>query len=137
MNSDEILISSAIVWRETQRKINTHVAIAAIGIITEFEMKSKKSRKSIPNTLIPPNTLYPSDDKDPSPTMITVINSVAEIRPIPNSSSKVETADSANAIALVNAAMKTNKKKAIPAIVPSPMLAKTFGIVTNINDGPT
>ena len=57
LNSDDILISSSILLSVTECKMSTQVAIAAIGIITEFEIKSKKSRKSIPNSLILPKTL--------------------------------------------------------------------------------
>ena len=39
-------------------------------------------------------------------------------------------------MALVRAANKTNRKNKIPMILPKPMLAKMFGIVINISDGP-
>ena len=53
-----------------------------------------------------------------------------------SSSWKVETALSAKAIAEVSAAKKTKAKKRIPTTRPKPMLAKIFGIVINIREGP-
>ena len=37
---------------------------------------------------------------------------------------------------LVTAANSTNRKNRIPAMVPKPMLANTFGMVMNISAGP-
>ena len=48
----------------------------------------------------------------------------------------METADSVNAIAEVNAANNTSTKNRIPITVPIPILAKIFGMVINIRDGP-
>ena len=53
-----------------------------------------------------------------------------------NSSSKVETALSVRAMELVRAAKSTSTKNITPVSVPKPMLAKTFGIVMNMRDGP-
>lgn len=48
----------------------------------------------------------------------------------------METALSVSAIELVSAAHKTRKKKSIPTNDPIFMLAKTFGMVMNISEGP-
>ena len=54
----------------------------------------------------------------------------------PSSSSAVETTLSASAIALVSAASRTSTKNRMPRAEPSGMLENTFGIVTNISEGP-
>ena len=72
----------------------------------------------------------------PSATMMTPTSTVAFLRSQPNSSSNVETALSVRAIELVTAANSTSTKNSTPTTVPSPMLAKTFGIVMNISAGP-
>ena len=53
-----------------------------------------------------------------------------------NSSSKVDTALSVNAMELVIAANNTNRKNKIPTAVPNPIFANTFGMVINISAGP-
>ena len=52
------------------------------------------------------------------------------------SSCRVETLVSKREIALVSAAKKNIRKNAMPTGVPSPMLAKIFGSVMNVSDGP-
>ena len=68
--------------------------------------------------------------------MIAASTSVAFLRFQPSSSSNVETALSVSAIELVTAANNTSKKNKIPAAVPKPILANTFGRVINISAGP-
>ena len=75
-----------------------HVAIAAIGIITEFVMKSKKSRNCIPIIVTFASGPYPRQERLPSDTIITASTSVAFLRFHPSSSSNVETALSVSAI---------------------------------------
>ena len=87
-----------------------HVAIAAIGIITEFVMKSKKSRNCIPRILKSASGPYPRQERVPRRIMITPIKTVDFLRLQCNSSSNVETALSVSAIELVTAANSTNKK---------------------------
>lgn len=54
-----------------------HVAIAAIGIITEFVMKSKKSRNCIPMIFTNASGPYPREERLPSKIMITPTTMVA------------------------------------------------------------
>ena len=79
---------------------------------------------------------FPSDDKLPKIIIIMAITFVPNFLLQPNSSENVETALSVRAIALVTAANNTSAKNRIPMILPKPMLAKIFGIVINIRDGP-
>lgn len=90
----------------------------------------------MPIILMPANGPYPSEDKLPSAIMITPTKTVALLLLHPNSSSKVETALSVNAIELVTAANSTSRKNKIPTTVPNPIFSNTFGIVININAGP-
>lgn len=64
----------------------------------------------MPMILMPANGPYPSEDKLPSAIMITPTKTVALLLLHPNSSSKVETALSVNAIELVTAANSTSRK---------------------------
>ena len=68
--------------------------------------------------------------------MMTPMTTVDFLRFQWSSSSNVETALSVSAIELVTAANSTSTKNRMPTTVPRPMLANTFGIVMNINDGP-
>ena len=72
----------------------------------------------------------------PMTSMITAISVAAGIRPRCSSSSKVETALSARAMALVRAAKNTRTKNMMPTGVPKSRLAKTLGMVMNIREGP-
>ena len=99
--------SSSILFTPTTLETKRQVAIAAIGIITEFVRKSKKSKNCMPIILMPTNGPYPSEDKLPSAIMITPTKTVALLLLHPSSSSKVETALSVNAIELVTAANST------------------------------
>ena len=49
------------------------MASAASGIITEFVIKSKKSRKFIPKIFRKSSTPYPMEDAVPITSMITAI----------------------------------------------------------------
>ena len=51
-NLDDCSISFAILSKPTTLITRKHVASAASGIITEFVIKSKKSRKFMPNILM-------------------------------------------------------------------------------------
>ena len=62
---------------DTRRQI----MIAAIGIITEFVRKSKKSRNCIPISFTQDNGPYPIQDKVPRPSMITPTKTTAFLRP--------------------------------------------------------
>ena len=130
------VISASNFSTPTTFDIRRQVAIAAIGIITEFVIKSKKSRNCIPRILKFASGPYPRQESVPRRIMITPIKTVDFLRLQCNSSSKVETALSVSAMELVTAANSTNKKKTIPIAVPNPMFAKTFGIVINIKAGP-
>ena len=75
---------------------------------------------------MPTNGPYPSEDKLPSAIMITPTKTVALLLLHPNSSSKVETALSVNAIELVTAANSTSRKNKIPTTVPNPNISQTL-----------
>ena len=136
LNADDCSISLAILSNPTVRTIRKHVASAASGIITEFVRKSKKSRLAIPKNWMKSNAPYPIEDNVP----ITIITTAIKIQHLGllqcNSSWKVDTLVSKSEIALVAAARSTNTKNRIPAILPTPILANTFGSVMNIKDGP-
>ena len=114
-----------VIYRVTRMQI----ASAAMGIITEFVRKSKKSRNGMPIRVMKDSGPYPSPDRVPRPIMITAVTVVETKRLQPNSSVRVETTLSVSAIALVTAANRTRTKNRIPTILPKPMLAKIFGIV--------
>ena len=135
-NLDDCSISFAILSNPITLITRKHVASAASGIMTEFVMKSKKSRKFIPKILIKSSRPYPIEDALPKTIITMAISKQDLLRLQCNSSSKVETALSVSAMELVTAANSTNKKKTIPIAVPNPMFAKTFGIVINIKAGP-
>ena len=128
--------SSSIRCTPTTLDTRRQVAIAAIGIITEFVRKSKKSRICIPIIFTFAKGPYPSVERLPKRSITIPTITVAFRLSQPSSSSKVDTALSVNAIELVIAANSTSTKNKIPTPVPSPMLSNTFGIVININDGP-
>lgn len=128
--------SSSILFTPTTLETKRQVAIAAIGIMTEFVRKSKKSKNCMPMIFTFARGPYPSEDRLPSAIMITPQSTVDFFRLHPSSSSNVDTALSVSAIELVSAAKSTSKKNITPAKVPNPILAKTFGIVININAGP-
>ena len=130
------VISSSILSTPTTFDTRRQVAIAAIGIITEFVMKSKKSRNCIPRILKFARGPYPRQESVPSSNITIPMNTVDFLRLQCSSSSNVETALSVSAIELVTAANSTNKKNTTPIAVPNPMFAKTFGIVINIKAGP-
>ena len=99
-------------------------------------MKSKKSRNCIPRILKFARGPYPRQESVPSSNITIPMNTVDFLRLQCSSSSNVETALSVSAIELVTAANSTNKKNTIPIAVPKPILAKTFGMVINIREGP-
>ena len=135
-NLDDCSISFAILSKPTTLITRKHVASAASGIITEFVIKSKKSRKFMPNILMKSRTPYPSDDALPNTIITTAIKRLALPRLQCSSSMNVETLVSISETALVSAASNTSTKNRIPAPVPMPILAKTFGNVINIREGP-
>ena len=110
--------------------------MAPIGIMIELVIKSKKSKKSIPNKVTEDNGPKPKEERLPKRTIIPATNKEDLVREKDNSSSMVDTALSAKAIDEVSAANKTNKKNKIPAPCPKPIDAKTFGKVINIKEGP-
>ena len=130
------LISSSMRSMPTTFDTNILIIIAAIGIITEFVRKSKKSRNCIPMIFTNASGPYPRQDNVPRAIIIIPITTVDFLRLQPISSSKVETALSVSAIELVTAANNTNRKNKIPTTVPNPIFANTFGIVMNISAGP-
>ena len=68
---DDCSISSAIRLKPTTRSTKKQVVKAASGIITEFVMKSKKSRNAIPNILTKSSAPYPREEAEPK-TNITI-----------------------------------------------------------------
>ena len=75
------MTSSSMLFVPTTFDTSRQVAIAAIGIITEFVRKSKKSRNCIPISFTQDNGPYPIQDKVPSPSMITPTKTTAFLRP--------------------------------------------------------
>ena len=90
----------------------------------------------MPNILMKSRTPYPRDDALPNTIITITIKKLALPRLQCSSSMNVETLVSINETALVSAASNTSTKNSIPAPVPMPMLAKTFGNVINIREGP-
>lgn len=72
-NGEDCSISFSIPSIPTTRRIRIQVASAASGIITEFVIKSKKSRKFIPKIRMKSRSPYPMEDAVPSTIMITTI----------------------------------------------------------------
>ena len=64
------MTSSSIRCIPTTFDTNKHVINAAIGIITEFVIKSKKSRNCIPIIFTTASGPYPSEDRLPRATII-------------------------------------------------------------------
>ena len=60
------ITSSSMLFVPTTFDTSRQVAIAAIGIITEFVRKSKKSRNCIPISFTQDNGPYPIQDKVPA-----------------------------------------------------------------------
>ena len=104
------LISSSIRSIPTTLETNKLVISAAIGIITEFVRKSKKSRNCIQMIFTNASGPYPRQDKVPSKSIITPTTTVAFCLLHPISSSNVDTALSVSAIELVTAAKSTSKR---------------------------
>ena len=75
------ITSSSMLFVPTTFDTSRQVAIAAIGIITEFVRKSKKSRNCIPISFTQDNGPYPIQDKVPRPSMITPTKTTAFLRP--------------------------------------------------------
>ena len=86
------VISSSILSTPTTFDTRRQVAIAAIGIITEFVMKSKKSRNCIPRILKFARGPYPRQESVPSSNITIPMNTVDFLRLQCSSSSNVETA---------------------------------------------
>ena len=63
--------SSSIFFTPITLDTRRQVAIAAIGIITEFVRKSKKSRNCIPMIFTPASGPYPREERLPRTSMIT------------------------------------------------------------------
>ena len=131
-----LVISSSTASSPIARTTYRHMKIAAMGIITELVMKSKKSRNCIPMIFTSAHGPYPMQDRVPRATMMTPITTVESFRFHPSSSSKVDTAASVRAMADVSAAKNTSRKNRNPIRVDMPMLSRTFGIVMNIRLGP-
>ena len=72
-NFEDCSISAAILSYPTTLVTRKQVASAASGIITELVIKSKKSRKFIPNIFRKSRTPYPMEDALPKRSMITAI----------------------------------------------------------------
>ena len=120
----------------TVTTMRTQVAKAETGIMMEFVRKSKKVRISIPKMVKEARGPNPSEEREPSTIIRMNTAKVEKLRLQPHSSWKVETLVSAREIAEVRAAKRTSVKNTTPTRVPSPMLAKTFGMVMNMRDGP-
>ena len=103
--------SSSILFTPTTLEIKRQVAIAAIGIMTEFVRKSKKSKNCMPMIFTFARGPYPSEDRLPSAIMITPQSTVDFFRLHPSSSSNVDTALSVSAIELVSAAKKYKQEE--------------------------
>ena len=73
LNLDDCSIYAAILSYPTTRVTRKQVASAASGIITEFVIKSKKSRKFIPKIFRKSRIPYPIEDALPNTSMITAI----------------------------------------------------------------
>ena len=130
------VISSSIFFNPTTLETKIQIAMAAIGIMTEFVKKSKKSKNCMPMIVTLDNGPYPKHESVPKPIIIIPKMIVDFFLDQCSSSWNVDTALSVNAIELVIAANNTNKKKIMPMPVPNPILANTLGIVMNIKDGP-
>ena len=120
----------------TVTTMRTQVAKAETGIMMEFVRKSKKVRISMPKMVKEARGPNPSEEREPSTIIRMNTAKVEKLRLQPHSSWKVETLVSAREIAEVRAAKRTSVKNTTPTRVPSPMLAKTFGMVMNMSDGP-
>ena len=108
------LTSSATNFGLRMKPTMIHVKIARIGIITLFEMKSKKSRLLIPSGAIPEQIPCHNDDGIPNTNVKIVTAIQAFFLPQPVLSRRIETIVSIKEIEEVRAAKNTNTKKAVP-----------------------
>ena len=97
--------------KPTFRRIRRQVASAAMGIITEFVKKSKKSRMSMPRSFTEDQTPKPREEESPTAAMMTAIIRLAFPREMCRPSSKVLTLVSRREMALVSAARRNRRKK--------------------------
>ena len=97
---------------------NDRLQMAAIGIMTEFVRKSKKSRNCMPMIFTNASGPYPREERLPRTTMMmpTIIPLHLFYGSISSSSSKVDTALSVRAMELVRAANSTSRKNRIPTM---------------------
>lgn len=122
--------------RPTPLTTRRQVAKAAIGINTEFDVKSKKSSICMPIILTFASALYPRELRLPRTTIITTVSTAALFLLIFSSSWNVDVHVSAREMELVSAANSTSRKNAAPMMLDPPMSANTLGRVMNISDGP-
>lgn len=120
--------SSSILFTPTTLETKRQVAIAAIGIMTEFVRKSKKSKNCMPMIFTFARGPYPSEDRLPSAIMITPQSTVDFFRLHPSSSSNVDTALSVSAIELVSAAKVQARRTLLPQKFQIPYLQKLLGL---------
>lgn len=135
-NAEEYSTSSTIFFKPTARIINKQVERAAKGIIIELVRKSKKSRNAIPKICTKSNVPYPNDDAVPTNAMTTPISKQHLGRLQWSSSSKEDTLVSIKEIALVKAANRNIRKKAMPTTDPIPILENILGSVIKVREGP-
>lgn len=129
------MISSSILSTPTTFDTRRQVAIAAIGIITEFVMKSKKSRNCIPRILKFARGPYPRQESVPSSNITIPMNtvdfygsSVVHLRTSKQHFLSVRSNLSQLQTVLIR---KYNTDRSSKSHV-----CKTFGIVINIKAGP-